>query len=231
MENAVPQNPTLELLVAAQHELRDALNGLGGHEGDGLLEHYRFWTTSHINRTAEGYIYLRTSDRIDASKHLVRPAIEAAFRLQAVRRNPVLLFRIAFSEFEEDRKWLQATALKTNPNAPASIQDQWNTFRTAYASKYPSHQLIEEYLPLRAAAECAGLEGYYDTHYRLYCKFTHGAFRATTGNLNEFETEDTRAMILCVLVAVENLTLLGAPAPNIDSLKQRLGDLIPEVTS
>jgi hypothetical protein len=228
-ENTASQDLTLELLVAAQHGLCDALNALGGHQGDGLLDHYRFWTASHINRATEGYVYLRTSDRIDASKHLVRPAIEAALRLQAVRHNPELLFRIAFSEFEEDKKWLRSTAIK--PNAPASIQDQWNTFRIAYASKYPNHQLIEERLPLRTAAETAGLEGYYDTHYRLYCKFTHGAFRATTGNLNTFENEDTRAMILCALVAVENLMLLGAPAPNIDSLKRRFSELIPEITS
>jgi hypothetical protein len=77
----------------------------------------------------------------------------------------------------------------------------------------------------------AGLDGYYDTYYRLYCQFTHGAFRATTGNLNVFDSEDTHAMVLCGLADVENLTLIGAPAPNIDSLKQRFGELIPEITS
>jgi hypothetical protein len=82
--------------------------------------------------------------------------------------------------------------------------------------------LTQKRLSLRDAAESAGIEGYYDTHYRQYCRFTHAAFRASTGYLSEFEPEDNRTMTLCALTAVEALVALGAPAPNLASLKQRL---------
>lgn len=223
----IAEQQTLDLLRDTQTELRDGLNALGGQQAEGLLEKYRFWTTSHINRTAESYLYLRSSGRIDASKNLLRPAIEAVFRLQALRKQPDLLFRIAFGEFEEDRKWLRLTTAPDNLTAQPAIESQWLHFKTAYALKYPDQLLVEESLPLRSAAQYAGLEGYYDTHYRLYCRFTHAAFRAVTGNLNEFESHDNRTMILCALAGVENLTLIGAPVPNLDSLRQRLGDLTP----
>jgi hypothetical protein len=227
----VEEQQTLDLLRDAQAELRDGLNALGGQQADGLLENYRFWTISHINRTAEGYLYLRSSGRIDASKNLLRPAIEAVFRLQAVRAQADLLFRIAFSEFAEDRKWLRLTTASDNLTAQPAIEAQWLQFKTAYALKYPDQLLVEQSLPLRAAAQYAGLEGYYDTHYRLYCRFTHAAFRAVTGNLNAFESHDNRTMILCTLAGVENLTLIGAPSPNLDWLRQRLGNLTPDDTS
>src|SRR5438045_5835162 len=98
---------SLELLSDLQGELREALNGLGGKQRDGLYDGYLGYTAGHINRAIEGYIYLRTSQRIDASKHLIRTAIEAVIRLQAVRKKPELLFRIAFSEFNEDKKWVR----------------------------------------------------------------------------------------------------------------------------
>ena len=92
----------MKLLSDMQAELRDALNELGGRHGDGLLEHYPFYTAAHINRAVEGYVYLRESGRLEASKHLIRTAIEAFIRLQCVRTKPELLFPIAFTEFEED---------------------------------------------------------------------------------------------------------------------------------
>jgi hypothetical protein len=59
--------------------------------------------------------------------------------------------------------------------------------RSGVSDEIPEHPLTEEELSLRRAAECAGIEGYYDSHYRLYCRFTHAAFRASTGDLSEFD--------------------------------------------
>src|SRR6266496_1889736 len=96
---------SLDLLSDTQTELHHALSAFGGRQCKGLLQDYRFYTASHINLAAEGYIYLRKSKRIDASKHLIRTAIEAVIRLRAVQKKPELLFRIAFTEFEEDKRW------------------------------------------------------------------------------------------------------------------------------
>ncbi len=213
---------SLALLVDMQAELRGALNALEGQHGEGLLEHYRLYTAAHINRAVEGYVYLRQSGRVDASKHLIRTAIEAVVRLQAIRKKPELLFRFAFTEFNDDKKWVRSTAGGDIPAALSAIDKQWADFKHAYHAKYPEHLLVEEELSLRGAAECAGIERYYDSHYRLYCRFTHAAFRATTGSLNELDREDNRTMVLCALSGLEALLFVGALAPNIESLRQRL---------
>jgi hypothetical protein len=145
-------------------------------------------------------------------------------RLQAVRKKPDLLFRIAFTEFNEDKKWVRSLKRPDVANALQAIDAHWAEFVQAYRAKYPEHQLIENELSLRAAAESSGLEGYYDSHYRLYCRFTHAAFRASTGDLAEFEREDNRTMTLCALAAVDALVSLGATAPHLQSLKERLSD-------
>ncbi len=104
MNSETSELASLKLLSDMQAELRDALNALGGMHGDGLLEHYLFNTAAHINRAVEGYVYLRESGRVEASKHLIRTAIEAFIRLQCIRRQPELLFRIALTEFKRGEK-------------------------------------------------------------------------------------------------------------------------------
>src|SRR2546430_1965646 len=99
---------SLELLSDTQTELHQALSAFGGRRSEGLLEDYRFYTASHINCAVKGYIYLRKSKRIDASKHLIRTVIEAVIRLRAVQKKPQLLCRIAFTEFNEDKKWTRS---------------------------------------------------------------------------------------------------------------------------
>jgi hypothetical protein len=218
---------SLELLSDTQTELHHALSAFGGRQSEGLLEGYRFYTASHINLAAEGYIYLRKSERIDASKHLIRTAIEAVIRLRAVQKKPQLLFRIAFTEFNEDKKWARSLLEREVSGAITAIENKWTDFKQAYQTKYPEPPLVEEELSLRGAAECAGieLERYYDSAYRLYCRYTHAALRATSGSLNKFDRHDNRTMTLCALGGVDTLVSIGAPAPNIESLLERLGCL------
>ena len=212
----------MKLLSDMQAELHEALNDLGGRQGDGLLEQYAFYTAAHINRAAEGYVYLRESRRVEASKHLVRTAIEAFIRLQCIRKHPELLFRIAFTEFNEDKKWARSAKGEDLANAMQAIEANWVAFVEGYRKRYPEHSSNEKELSLRRAAEYAGMEGYYDSHYRLYCRFTNAALRASIGDLSAFDAEDNRTMTVCALAAVEALVGLGASAPNLASLNQRL---------
>jgi Family of unknown function (DUF5677) len=101
-------------------------------------------------------------------------------------------------------------------------------FSDAYASQLPNHQLIDTGpgLSVRAAAEEAGLGAYYDSHYRLYCKFTHAAFGAIMGALDEFEVEDSRTVALCTLIGLEEVVSLGALCPTLDETRQALFRLI-----
>src|SRR5258708_363601 len=184
MNSNDPELTSLQLLRDMQAELRDALNALGGREGDGLLQHYPFYSAAHINRAVEGYIYLRESGRFDASKLLIRTALEAVLRVQAVRTKPELMFRIAYTEFKEDKRWVRPFNRPDIEDALQTIERHWQEFREAYHAKYPEPPLIEEELSLRLASELAGLDGYYDSHYRLYCRFTHAALCASAGALS-----------------------------------------------
>jgi hypothetical protein len=111
--------------------------------------------------------------------------------------------------------WMSSGAMQ-------AIEVNWVAFVEAYRTKYPEYSLTEEELSLRRAAEYAGMEGYYDSHYRLYCRFTHAALRASIGDLSAFDAEDNRTMTVCALAAVEALVRVGASAPNLASLNQRL---------
>jgi len=213
---------SLQLLQDMQAKLRDALNALRGRQADGLLQHYIFYSAAFINRAVEGYIYLRENGHFNASKLLVRPALEAFILVQAVRKKPELMFRIGFTEFQEDKKYVSLSNRPNIKNALQSIERRLQEFRQAYHSKYPEHSLTEEKLNLWSAAKSVGLDGYYDSHYRFYCRFTHAAFRASTGDLNDFEVEDNPTMTRCAFAAVDSLNFVGAPAPNLPELKRRL---------
>jgi hypothetical protein len=222
MNSAEAETASLHLLRDLQAELSTALNGLGGQKADGLVEQYLFFSVVHIHRAVEGYIFLRESGRIEASKFLVRTALEAIIRVQAVRLKPELLFRIAFTDSEEHKTWMRRLSPPDTGETLQACEDKWKEFRQVYRSKYPDHPLTEEKLNLFDAADSAGLARYYNIYYRLYCRFTHAALSAITGDFNEFETEDNRTMSLCAFAAVAFLASIDAPAPNMLELERRL---------
>ena len=75
----------------------------------------------------------------------------------------------------------------------------------SYVREFPSHPVIEKELKLWEAAQVVGPDGeaFYDTHYRLYCKFTHGQFEAAAGGLNNLTLADTRTMLVCTNAALD----------------------------
>ncbi len=91
--------------------------------------------------------------------------------------------------------------------------------------------MLDRELFIREAADAAGLLGYYDSHYRTYCRFTHGALRAMGDFLNELtDPEDNRTMALSAFMTLEVLVSIGAESPNLESLFERLGRLAPPPT-
>lgn len=229
MQNELEER-SMTVLCDIEKQLAESIESLRGTHGAGLCEHYRFHTASYVHAAVEGYIWLRKSGRVSASKHLVRTCIEAFIRLEAVKKKPNLLGEIAFAEFGEDLKWARSLGQHAS-DATAAINRTWNDFKSAYSAKYPGLGRVEELcldnqaLNLRSIAEQIGMQGYYDSHYRLYCRFTHAAFRASTGSLGELESEDNRTMALCALGSIEALALIGAPAPNMEALRDRLARL------
>src|SRR5438093_3125023 len=108
MYPASAEQESLALLVDFIEEITRALKSLGGKKHNGLFDNYRFWSSKHLHRAADGFVFLRRSGRADASKFLIRPAIEIVLRLQAVKKHPDLLYRIAFSEHCQENRFLLA---------------------------------------------------------------------------------------------------------------------------
>jgi hypothetical protein len=98
MQSVTPEQESLKLVSDLVDEITSAFTSLAGKTHNGTFDSYRFYSAKHLHRAADGFVFLRQAGRVDASKFLVRPAIEIALRLQAVQKQPDLLYRIAFSE-------------------------------------------------------------------------------------------------------------------------------------
>jgi len=83
------------------NELSNALRSLQGKDSTEPISYYVFYVTAQVARWIDGYICLRETNKTDASRLLIRPSIEAIFRIQAVRAEPEIFIQIAFTEFEE----------------------------------------------------------------------------------------------------------------------------------
>ena len=102
----------------------------------------------------------------------------------------------------------------------------WDEFKTKYAKHFPGHKLVDQSISTYDLAAAANLADYYDSHYRMYCRYTHAAFGAAKGLLDDLATpEDNRTMALCCLTALEALNPLGAKMPNLNLLSKRLNNL------
>ena len=96
-----------------------------------------------------------------------------------------------------------------------------STSSRRYSALYPDHKLVEKKLALSDAAEIAGIKGYYDRAYRIYCQFSHAAFQVTTGNADT-DCIDNPTMAACVRCGLEAVVSLGGEAPNLNAFCARL---------
>ena len=94
----------LKLLKELQPIFIDALNSLGGKKPPDAASSYLGRVAINVNRASDGYLFLRESGRMDASKLLVRPALEAVFSGTAAMKDKAFLFRKAYSEWKEHKK-------------------------------------------------------------------------------------------------------------------------------
>jgi hypothetical protein len=216
---------SLSLLCDIQQELANAVNSVDGKQARGALDKYYFYSADHVNRAAEGFIFLRKSGRIDASKFFVRSVIETMFRVEAIQKRPELFYRIAYSESAvEDPKWIGSAAKRAGTGFDKdALSKGFAEFKAKLASQLPNVALEDKYISVWEIAEAAGYAHYYNSHYRTYCRYTHGALRAIGGFLrNLTDREDNRVMGFCTFSAVNVLAKIGADAPNLQCLLQRL---------
>jgi hypothetical protein len=221
--SAEAEEESLKLVDDFNDELKHALNSLGGTTPSGLLDVFRFWSSKHLQRAADGFAFLRRSGRLDGSKFLVRPAIEMAFRLEAARQHPEIFYRIAHSEYRQESHLLQG-----QPQLQEQNDKNWERFKNAFVKEFPTVPIPNlcdrcDRLTIERIAEKAGMKPYYNAYYRIYSRYTHGAGHASSGNIDSVtDPADNRTIAICALVALDNLISFGAKSPNHDRLVQRL---------
>jgi hypothetical protein len=221
---AEAEQQSLALVSDIRKALCDAITSLEGKPHPAYSFNYIYFLAGYLNRAADGFVFLRQNGRIDASKLLVRPAIEAMFRVTAVSQKPELFYRIAYNEHQQDLKWFrQATRHRGAKFDDSALSKHWSGFSAKYKTEFPKHNVSDKALSLEDAAISAGMSGYYDNFYRMYCRYQHVALRAIGQSLDELtDAEDNHVIALSTFAALEALISLGAPSPsNVDSLRAR----------
>jgi hypothetical protein len=209
----------MNIVLDLRASLSKGIDSLGGKPRSGIHEGFKVFCAIHINRVADGFLALKGDGRIYAARMLIRPAMEAMFKLLAVKKEPSLLFRIACYEHEQDEKWARPFAPDEGQEHNAAFQTKWDSFKRAYKESFPDHVLCESSIDLRALAAKAGVGSYYDSHYRLYCQYTHAALNASTDDLEEFAMEDERVIGAALIVATEAVLECGGESDSFHSLR------------
>jgi hypothetical protein len=105
MEHSQQEIEALQLLNELQKVLDDALNSLSGKPpAESPEAHYMSFVGKAVNTAADGYLVLRQAYRVNASKLLIRPALEVVLAGVAVETERGLLVRKAYSEWKERGK-------------------------------------------------------------------------------------------------------------------------------
>jgi len=157
-----PLYPLLEiqflgLLKELQPIFVNALNSLGGKKPSDAGSAYLGRVAVTVNRAADGYLWLRESGRMDASKLLIRPALEAVFCGTAAMKNKEFLFRKAYSEWEEDNKlFAKGAAGKKEAN------EYLEKLKLGFKKHSPGYPVVCKKLQVREIADMAGLLSAYE---------------------------------------------------------------------
>jgi hypothetical protein len=218
---------SMRLLRDLQCELEKALKSLEDTPKRAIEDSYYFYAAVHMNRIAHGFLFLRQHAYADAAKFLIRPAIESMIRITAVRKQPHLVYRIIYTETLEDDKWI-APAAKGLDQSYTTRRDSedWIEFKNLCISEFGCENIVNQKLSLYDAAQIAGIESYYDTHYRTYCRYTHGGLRAMTGDLDSLsDPEDSGTLVFSAFAALEAIASIGADCANLNSLRERTTNL------
>ena len=221
------ETPSLRLLRDAQLELRDGLLSVKKPTAS-RLDSYKFWCSLYMGRVSKAFLFLREAEQIVESRFLARPAIEMMIKLEAIHHKPDLLYRIAYTELEHDRRWFAVAADHMGKKFDeTSHQKKMEKFKRECAKLSPSADLKDKEISLRSLAAIAGIHPYfYDWFYRMYCRFTHGSLRALTGFLDDATTDqDNVIMGFCIFSAIDSIVAIGGAAPNRDVLYQRWEEL------
>ncbi|MEW6156562.1 MAG: DUF5677 domain-containing protein [Verrucomicrobiota bacterium] len=214
----------LKILKELQLHLADALDSLAGKDIPSANSHYLSWAATFINKSADGYYWLRSSGRTDASNLLVRPTIEVVFYAVATMRERGFLLRKAYAEVADEKRFFANDA-----NRLAEIDQDIEQFRRGLLAKEPGYPIDQRPLSVFDAARTAGpgFVALYETQYRLFCKFTHGALSAISGYYDAATNAvATKVMMWCTFTLLALLQEhTPSQVPNLKPYQDRLTDI------
>ena len=217
--NLSKEKELLGLLCEVQNILSNAINSVEMKSVKTLEARYLVWATVSINQAARGFIVLRQSQEIEASKLFIRPILEALLSASAVMRKPGFLFRKLYSELMEEKK-----LPRPKPATVSEVAKVLSDYKQLFMSFDRNYPFQEKTVSIRDAAEAAQMLPLYDVVYRTYCNFTHGAMLAATGQLNQSPNDlDTQFAVHFVLATLEHLQKhTAAQVPNLETFRKRL---------
>jgi hypothetical protein len=217
----------LKLLKELQPIIVKAINSLGGKKPPNAGSNYLGIIANTVNRASDGYLVLRESARMDASKLLIRPALEAVFCGIAAVSNKEFLFRKAYSEWGEHKKLFSRDVV-----GKAQADEVLKRLQEDFPKHNPDYPVNLKPASIWDAADMAGLLPVYEYAYRMYCKFTYSAMSAVSGNLDQqTDLHDTPTMVWCVLTTLEFLKKhTPAEIPDLNPFNLRLAILTEQLS-
>ena len=215
----------LAVLKELQQLLVAALDSLGEVKPASKESGYVGWAAAHVNKILDGYLWMREPGRVDASKLMIRPLVETVLFVVAVTRERGFLFLKAFTEWQEESR-----LYAHDPRLKAKHQQDLPDLIREWTKKDASYPFRRKTVSCRDAAVSANLLPVYESAYRIYCKFTHGAMRAIHGSLDDMtDPIDTQIVIWGALVMLDQLkNHTQADVPDLAVQLNKVQKLIPE---
>ncbi len=199
--------------------LSKALNSLNGITPPTHESSYLCSAADSVCLAADGYIFLRENGRVNASKLLIRPMVEAALFASAVVNVKGFYFRKRYSEFVEEGK-LRGSA----PQITAQTKKASSDLAAILKKGDPTYPIKEARVSVFDAAHAVGMRDVYEIVYRMYCQYTHGNAKATRGEFDRLtDPNDTFFAVWCVWQMLVHLPQhTPAKIPALTSLEDRL---------
>lgn len=210
----------LDLVTRIQDALANNLSVLKD-KNQNISEFYKFEYCRFINNTTETFLFLVKNERAEASRVLVRPALEVTFRLQAIETKPENLLRVAAWEHEERKKLMNGVAPHLVDETKKELAEQWTATVKRYEELFPGLPINQTPLSAFDAAKEIPItptlktgkgdsNPFYDTYYRYYSPFSHGHIDSLSGEMNFLPFLDNSIMGYCGMIALHATVKLGA---------------------
>jgi hypothetical protein len=182
-----------------------------------------------ISEITEGYLLLRQADKITASRVLIRPCIEAAMKLAAVRVDPNNLLNIAHTEAVSDghlienfrdlaKKWLADGRKGVGPETVAAAEQGvidrkqlWENTRKQLGPQFPTAPAVDKYLKVLMLADAGNQGEFYGLEYAFYCNFVHATLRVANPWPPEVHGQDILGVAKCLRLALRGMESIGGP--------------------